>query len=112
MNKNKYKQQFYNEHYERIHLAVPKGMKNTIKVLANQKGMSINSYIQDLIRKDQEGFFDTMQVADKNKELISGITGNMHDGYDIIFKYGYKVHCRTKREARSAIIEYCKKIGA
>lgn len=47
MNKNKYKQQFYNEHYERIHLAVPKGMKNTIKVLANQKGMSINSYIQD-----------------------------------------------------------------
>ena len=76
MNKNKYKQQFYNEHYERIHLAVPKGMKNTIKVLANQKGMSINSYIQDLIRKDQEGFFDTMQVADKNKELISGITGN------------------------------------
>ena len=67
-------------------------MKNTIKVLANQKGMSINSYIQDLIRKDQEGFFDTMQVADKNKELISGITGNMHDGYDIIFKensYGF-----------------------
>ena len=112
MNKNKYKQQCYNEHYERIHLAVPKGMKNTIKVLANQKGMSINSYIQDLIRKDQEGFFDTMQVADKNKELISGITGNMHDGYDIIFKDGYKVHCRTKREARSAIIEYCKKIGA
>ena len=109
MNKNKYKQQFYNEHYERIHLAVPKGMKNTIKVLANQKGMSINSYIQDLIRKDQEGFFDTIQVADKNKELISGITGNMHDGYDIIFKDGYKVHCRTKREARSAIIEYCKK---
>lgn len=53
-----------------------------------------------------------MQVADKNKELISGITGNMHDGYDIIFKDGYKVHCRTKRESRSAIIEYCKKIGA
>lgn len=53
-----------------------------------------------------------MQVADKNKELISGIAGNMHDGYDIIFKDGYKVHCRTKREARSAIIEYCKKIGA
>ena len=85
-----------------------------IKVLLvePEKYPSINSYIQDLIRKDQEGFFDTMQVADKNKELISGITGNMHDGYDIIFKDGYKVHCRTKREARSAIIEYCKKIGA
>ena len=52
--------------------------------------------------------FDTMQVAEKNREMISGITGNMHDGYDIIFKDGHSCHCRTKKDVRSCIIEYCK----
>ena len=108
---NKYKQQFYDSHYERIHLAVPKGMKEIIKTLASEKGMSINAYLQDLVRKDQEGMFDTMQIADKNKEQIAGIQGNMHDGYDVIFKDGFQVHCRTKKDVRSSIIEYCKEKG-
>ncbi len=34
MNRKDYKKDFYNEHYERIHLAVPKGMKDIIKSLA------------------------------------------------------------------------------
>ena len=103
MNKNKYKQQFYNEHYERIHLAVPKVMKDIIKNLASDRGLSVNAYLQDLIRKDQEGMFDTMQIA--------GIKGNMHDGYDVIFKDGHTVHCRTKKDIISSIIEYCKEKG-
>lgn len=111
MDKNRYKQQFYNDHYERIHLAVPKGMKEIIKTLASEKGMSVNTYLQDLVRKDQEGMFDTMQIADKNKEQIAGIQGNMHDGYDVIFKDGYQIHCRTKRDVRVSIIKYCKKKG-
>ena len=97
MNRKEYKKDFYNEHYERIHLAVPKGMKDIIKALASDKGMSVNSYIQDLVRKDQCGMFDTMQIAEKNREMISGISGNMHDGYDIIFKDGHSCHCRTKK---------------
>lgn len=105
------KQQFYAEHYERIHLAVPKGMKAIIKNLASDRGLSINAYLQDLIRKDQEGMFDTMQIAEKNREQIAGIQGNMHDGYDIIFKDGHTIHCRTKKDVRSAIIEYCKEKG-
>lgn len=100
------KQQFYVEHYERIHLAVPKGMKNIIKNLASDRGLSVNAYLQDLIRKDQEGMFDTMQIAEKNREQIAGIQGNMHDGYDVIFKDGHAVHCRTKKDVRSAIISY------
>ena len=99
------------EHYERIELKVPKGMKGIIKSLASDKGMSVNSYIQDLVRKDQCGMFDTMQVAEKNREMISGITGNMHDGYDIIFKDGHSCHCRTKKDVRSCIIDYCKEKG-
>jgi hypothetical protein len=64
-----------------------------------------------LVRKDQEGIFDTMQIAEKNREQISGIQGNVHDGYDVIFKDGHTVHCRTKKEVRENIIEYCRENG-
>lgn len=107
MQSTKYKQQFYVDHYERIHLAVPKGMKDIIKTLASEKGMSVNAYLQNPFRKDQEGMFDTMQIAEKNREQIAGISGNMHDGYDVIFKDGHKIHCRTKKDVRSSIIKYC-----
>lgn len=106
MNRKDYKMQFNAEHYERISLSVPKGMKDTIKGLAADKGLSVNAYIQDLIRKDQEGMFDTMQIAEKNRQKISGIIGNMHDGYDVIFTDGYQMHCRTKKDVRNGIISY------
>ena len=109
MNKTKYKNEHRSKHYDRIELAVPKGMKDIIKGLAGDK--SINAYICELVRKDQEGMFDTMQIAEKNREMISGITGNMHDGYDIIFKDGHSCHCRTKKDVRSCIIEYCNEKG-
>ena len=54
---------------------------------------------------------NTMQIAEKNRDMISGITGNMHDGYDIIFKDGHSCHCRTKKDVRSCIIEYCNEKG-
>lgn len=106
MDKTKYKNTHRDSHYDRLELAVPKGMKDIIKSLATDKGMSVNSYIIDLIRKDQEGMFDTMQIAEKNREKISGIKGNMHDGYDVIFNDGHLIHCRTKKDVRSAIISY------
>ena len=91
MNKTKYKNEHRLMHYDRIELAVPKGMKDIIKGLAGDR--SINSYICDLVRKDQEGLF-------------AGIKGNMHDGYDVIFKDGHTCHCRTKKDVRTAIISY------
>lgn len=107
MDRSKYKQSFYQEHYERVHMAVPKGMKKIIQELAADKGMSVNAYLQDLVRKDQEGLFDTMQIADRNRDMISGISGNMHDGYDIIFTDGHTGHCRTKKDVRDYITKYC-----
>ena len=101
-----YKNQFNSEHYERISLSVPKGMKDIIRNLALDKGLSINAYLQDLVRKDQEGMFDTMQIAEKNREQLSGIQGNMHDGYLVIFKDGHQIRCRTKKDVRSSIISY------
>ena len=101
-----YKNQHRSAHYDRIELAVPKGMKQIIMDLARGRHMSVSAYLQDLVRKDQEGMFDTMQIAEKNREKISGIRGNMHDGYDVVFKDGHQCHCKTKREVRAAIIQY------
>lgn len=103
-----YKNRHKAEHYDRIELAVPKGMKQIIKDLASDKGMTVSAYLQDLVRKDQEGIFDTMQIAEKNRQQISGIRGNMHDGYDIIFKDGCRCHCRTKKDVRTVIVEHCR----
>lgn len=44
MNRTEYKNNFGREHYERINLVVPKGMKDIIKALASSKGMSVNAY--------------------------------------------------------------------
>lgn len=106
MNRTEYKNKHKSAHYDRIELAVPKGMKEIVKKLAAEKKVSINAYLIDLIRKDQEGLFDTMQIAERNREQISGIYGNMHDGYDVIFNDGHQIHCRTKKDVRSAIISY------
>ena len=54
MDRKEYKQAFDRERYERIELKVPKGMKSIIKSLANSKGMSVNAYLQDLVRKRSE----------------------------------------------------------
>lgn len=106
MNRTEYKNKHRTEHYDRVELAIPKGFKEIIKGLAADKGMSVNSYLVDLIIKDQEGMFDTMQIAEKNRQQILSITGNMHDGYNVLFVDGHQEHCRTKKDVRSTIISY------
>ena len=103
---NEYKNKHRAINYDRIDLQLPKGMKSIVKILAKNKKLSVNAYLVDLIRKDQEGMFDTMQIAEKNREKISAIDGNMHDGYNVIFNDGHIVHCRTKKDVREAIISY------
>ena len=100
MKRTAYKNQFNKDHYDRMNLAIPKGMKQVIKDLAAEKGLSLNQYILELVRKDQEGMFDNMQLAEKNKEKILTIKGNTHDGYDVFLKDGRVFHCRTKLDIR------------
>ncbi len=100
MSRTQYKNDFSKEHYDRMNLSLPKGMKEVIKNLAKEKNLSLNAYILELVRKDQEGTFDSMQLAEKNKEKILTIKGNTHDGYDVYLKDGRKFHCRTKLEVR------------
>ena len=103
MDRTAYKNQFNADHYERINFSVPKGMKDIIKTLAANKGM--NKYFLFLVNKDQEGLFDNMQLAEKSREKILTIKGNTHDGYDVIFKNGRTVHCRTKLEIRKCLAQ-------
>lgn len=42
------------EKYDRFTLTFPKGMKEKYKDYAENKGISLNSYINELIRKDME----------------------------------------------------------
>lgn len=105
MNRTEYKNQFNSDHYERINFSVPKGMKQVIKDLASDKGMSMNKYFLFLVNKDQEGIFDNMQLAEKSREKILTIKGNTHDGYNVIFKDGRSVHCRTKLEIRKCLAQ-------
>jgi hypothetical protein len=105
MNRTEYKNKFNKEHYERINISVPKGMKDVIKGLAHDKHLSLNAYILELVRKDQEGIFDTMQLSDFNRNRILTIKGNMHDGYDVFLKDGRTFHCRTKLQIRQYLAQ-------
>lgn len=49
-----YKNNFAKEKYDRINLTVPKGNKERIRLHADQRGESINGYINRLIKEDME----------------------------------------------------------
>ena len=100
MDRKEYIKEFKKTHYERLTLSMPIGTKQIIKDLANEKGLSATAYILDLVRQDQEGMYDNMQLAERSKEKILAIKGNSHDGYDIHLKDGRTFHCRTKLEVR------------
>lgn len=50
--RTKYKNKWISENCDRISLTLQKGQKEAVKFRANVKGMSMNAYINDLIRKD------------------------------------------------------------
>lgn len=53
-NKISYNNQFIAQAYDRINLTVPKGNKERIRLHADQRGESINGYINRLIKEDME----------------------------------------------------------
>ena len=110
MKRTEYKNQFNKEHYERINLSIPKGMKEIIKSLAADKGMSMNKYFLFLVNQDQEGLFDNMQLSEKSRDKILTIKGNTHDGYDLYLKDGRAVHFRTKFEIRRYLAQDSKSL--
>ena len=53
-NKVAYNNTFIAKTYDRINLTVPKGDKEKIQTHAESKGLSVNAYINGLIREDME----------------------------------------------------------
>lgn len=109
MDRTTYKNKHKSAHYDRLELAVPKGFKQIVQGLASGQEMSVNGYLLHLIQQDQESLYDAMQIADKNREKLFGITGNTKNGYDIVFTDGHCKHCDTKKEVRAYVVEYCGK---
>ena len=52
--KTDYKNKYNLENYDRINVTVSKGEKEKIKERAEALGMSINSYINNLIKEDMQ----------------------------------------------------------
>lgn len=51
---NKATQKYLAKAYDRLAIRVKKGQADKIKAYAENKGMSLNSYVNELIRKDME----------------------------------------------------------
>lgn len=47
-----YKNKFIAEKYDRINLTVPKGTKELLKSYCDERNLSINGYIYELIKND------------------------------------------------------------
>lgn len=111
MNRTEYKNAFSKEHYDRINISVPKGMRKIIRELAADKNLSVSAYVLELIRKDQEETFDSMQLSEYNRSRILNIRGNQHDGYDVYLKDGRSFHCRTKLQIRKYLAQDSKSLA-
>ncbi len=104
-NSTKYKNQFNKERYDRINLSVPKGMKEAIQNLALEKGLSVNAYILELVRSEQEKIFDSMQLSEANKKKVLSIKGNPTDGYEVRLKDGRIFNYKAKKDIRNNLAQ-------
>lgn len=106
MNRTNYKNRYNDEHYDRINLSVPKGMKKVMRDMAADAGMTLNAYLLHLIAKEQQELYDQMQLSAYAREKLLTIRGNTHDGYEVIFRDGRSIRCRTKLEIRRCLAQY------
>ena len=62
-----YKNKFIAEKYDRINLTVPKGLKEKINSRAASLNLSVNGYLNELVKKDFEN--PVLRRNEKSKEL-------------------------------------------
>lgn len=65
-----YKNKFISENYDRINLTVPKGFKEKIVSRAEKLDLSVNGYINELIKKDFENPVIRKTEERKNLEVF------------------------------------------
>ncbi len=105
MNRTDYQTQFTKDHYDRLSLYLPKGMKDRIREAAQQNNTSVNDYIARLINRDidehghshlatltrfgepEKAVLQKWQVAAKYYDMIESVSDQ--DGYYILLKQGF-----------------------
>jgi hypothetical protein len=130
MNRNDYTNLYKKEHYDRINVLFPKGMKDKIKEVATLMDASVSEYIMMLIdedlasgssnlamkkkgfTKEQEVLLQKLQVPKKYYEMIEDVSFNK-EGYFIHLKKGFvnditgsrNIICQTTKEVRTVIVK-------
>ena len=107
MSRTTYKNDFTKNHYDQIHLVLPKGQKEVLKEQCNMMDMSVNEYIKLLIQDDMKtgtsklkekmsGFseeqyrtLDKWQIPTKYRDMIQDFYHSKEEGYFIRLKKGY-----------------------
>ncbi len=62
-----YKNKFIAQKYDRINLTVPKGLKEDISIRAQELGLSVNGYLNALVKKDFESHI--LRSAERKQDL-------------------------------------------
>ena len=119
------------EHYDRMTILLPKGMKDKIKEASESMGASISEYLMLLVSEDistgksklaekkkgftpeQEVLLQKLQVPKKYYEMIEDLTFDKDEGYFIHLKKGFindvtgnrNIICQTTKEVRTLIVK-------
>ena len=133
MGRTEYKNQHIKDHYDRINLIVPKGQKDIIKCVASDLGLSVNEYLNLLIRDDlatnrikskkqgvteeHQRILEKWQVARKYYSMIEDLSYSKEDGYFVYLKEGFvndvtgsrSIQCEKTSELRRIIVKSHKK---
>ena len=84
---NKATQKYIRNNYEEIKIRIPKGKKDQYKVLASKKGLSLNSFVVDLMEKSLLDSIDVVSPVSKLKNVLSSMAiENMYFSNDFIEK--------------------------
>jgi uncharacterized protein YrrD len=122
---------YQKEHYDRINIVLPKGMKDKIKEASESMNASIGEYLMLLISEDistgtsklaekkkgftqeQEVLLQKLQVPKKYYEMIEDLSFDKDEGYFIHLKKGFinditgnrNIICQTTKEVRTLIVK-------
>jgi len=129
MTRTEYKNAHAKEHYDRINLSVPKGIKAEITKSALECGLSVNEYLLLLFKHDtktgssalkdklqgftdeQRAMLDSWQVGRKYQDMIESFSFTKGEGYFIRLKKGFinektgsrDILCETMKEMRLTV---------
>lgn len=84
---NKATQKYIKNNYEKIKIRIPKGKKDQYKKLASEKGLSLNSFVVDLMEQSLLDTTDVVSPISKVKNVLSSMAiEDMYFSNDFIEK--------------------------